>query len=281
DKLTDGDDAPVMVGGAPLDVADLVGETEALAIDPALAGSTSDGCSAHTESHGGCHGRVHQAVRQSAGVCLPLLRPHCHSRLPQRPVTARAGGALRPQSRRRSRGQQGDLEPAYRRLSELGGSLRPQPSHPHRVGREGCSQGRPCPALAAPNNEQERLRRLFHLQEHGAGVNFSHQHAEISHPRTTASLHASAAASPTITSTSAMKLLAPWSCAWPRSSPSKRPTTSMATASSSRSSTARKSASARTTMPSWPLMTWLRCRLPLTGGARASSASGSTIGPSC
>ena len=41
-------DAPVMVGGAPLDVADLVGETEALAIDPALAGSTSDGCSAHT-----------------------------------------------------------------------------------------------------------------------------------------------------------------------------------------------------------------------------------------
>ena len=48
DKLTDGDDAPVMVGGAPLDVADLVGETEALAIDPALAGSTSDGCSAHT-----------------------------------------------------------------------------------------------------------------------------------------------------------------------------------------------------------------------------------------
>jgi hypothetical protein len=32
-----------MVGGAPLDVADLVGEMEALAIDPALAGSTSDG----------------------------------------------------------------------------------------------------------------------------------------------------------------------------------------------------------------------------------------------
>jgi hypothetical protein len=37
-----------MVGGA--DVADLVGEMEALAIAPALAGSTSDGCSAHTES---------------------------------------------------------------------------------------------------------------------------------------------------------------------------------------------------------------------------------------
>ena len=30
---------PSWVGGAPLDVADLVGETEALAIDPALAGS--------------------------------------------------------------------------------------------------------------------------------------------------------------------------------------------------------------------------------------------------
>jgi hypothetical protein len=40
--LSDGDDAPVIVGGAPLDVADLVGETEALTIDPALAGSTSD-----------------------------------------------------------------------------------------------------------------------------------------------------------------------------------------------------------------------------------------------
>ena len=45
-------------------------------------------------------------------------------------------------------------------------------------------------ALAAPNGEQERLRRLFHLQEHGAGSELPHQRAEISdqgpaspHPR--------------------------------------------------------------------------------------------------
>ena len=45
DKLTDGDDAPVMVGGATLNVADLIGETEALAIDHALAGPRLIGCS--------------------------------------------------------------------------------------------------------------------------------------------------------------------------------------------------------------------------------------------
>ena len=47
---------------------------------------------------------IHQAVRQSLDLCLPLLRPHCHSRLPQRPVAARTGGALLPQDRRRGRG---------------------------------------------------------------------------------------------------------------------------------------------------------------------------------
>ena len=48
------------------------------------------------------------------------------------------------------------------------------------------------------------------------------------------------------------------------SSPSKPPTTSTATASSSRSSIVRRSASARTTMPSWRLTTSLRCRPPPT-----------------
>src|ERR1700719_794016 len=56
-------------------------------------------------------------------------------------------------------------------------------------------------------------------------------------PRTriTASSPASVAASPTTTSTSAMRFSVRWS------------------------------ASVRMTMPSWPLMTWLRCRPPLTG----------------
>ena len=45
---------------------------------------------------------IRRAVRQPADVRLPLLRPHCHSRLPQRPVAARAGGALLPSGARRS-----------------------------------------------------------------------------------------------------------------------------------------------------------------------------------
>src|SRR6516162_5335640 len=63
--------------------------------------------------------------------------------------------------------------------------------------------------------------------------------------RTTASLPASAAASPTTTSTSAMKFSAPWRCVSQPSSRSKRHITSTATASSSRSSIVPRSASAR------------------------------------
>src|SRR5258705_10157957 len=67
-----------MMGGAAGDIADLIGETEALAVDPALAGSTLDRLLSPT---GVGHGRVQQAVRQLHCFCLPLLRPHCHSRL--------------------------------------------------------------------------------------------------------------------------------------------------------------------------------------------------------
>ena len=88
DQLTDGDDALIVTGCPTLNVAHLFGETKAFAVEEALARSTLDCCATHVESHGCCHGHVHQAVRQSAGVCLPLLRPHCHSRLSQRPVTA-------------------------------------------------------------------------------------------------------------------------------------------------------------------------------------------------
>ena len=52
-----------------------------------------------------------------------------------------------------------------------------------------------------------------------------------------------------------------------------------ATASSSRSSIVPRSASARTTMPSWRLTTSLRSRLPPTSSAPTSFANGSTIGP--
>src|SRR4030088_2857341 len=59
--------------------------------------------------------------------------------------------------------------------------------------------------------------------------------------------------------------LARWCCGWPRSSRSRPPTTSTATALSSRSSSGRRSASARPTMPSSPSTTWRRCRPPPTG----------------
>ena len=39
-ELTDGDDAPIVVGGAADDIADFVGETKACALDDALAGAT-------------------------------------------------------------------------------------------------------------------------------------------------------------------------------------------------------------------------------------------------
>jgi len=45
---------------------------------------------------------------------LSLLRSHCHSWLSQRPVAARASGALLPSGRRGCGGQQGGVERAYR-----------------------------------------------------------------------------------------------------------------------------------------------------------------------
>src|SRR5215813_8303953 len=130
-------------------------------------------------SWGGCHGIIHPAVRRRTGVRLPLLRPHCHLRLSERPIAARAGGALLPQRRRRCHGQQRGPQPTHRRLSGLGGRLRPQSSAADRVGRKGSAQGRLCPALATPHGEARHLRRLFHLQEHGAGRDLSRQRAEI------------------------------------------------------------------------------------------------------
>ena len=137
-ELTNRDDASVMVGGPLLDVAHLVGQPNAAAFHDPLARATrlADFRSL-PGSRGVWHGPVHPAVRRLAGLRLPLLRPHRHIRLPQRAVATRAGGELLPSSRWRPRGQQGDPGPtAHCRLSELGGSLRTQSSHPARVGRK-------------------------------------------------------------------------------------------------------------------------------------------------
>ena len=76
---------------------------------------------------------------------------------------------------------------------------------------------------------------IFKSMEQGADL--PRQRAQISPPRTrtTASWRTSAAASRTTTSTSATKCSARWSCGWPPSFPSRPPTISTATASSSRS----------------------------------------------
>src|SRR5246127_619045 len=96
DQLTDGDEAAVVIGGPALNVADLIGQTKTLALDDPLARSTPDRFSTASGPGGDCHGNLHPAVWRSAGLRLPLLRPHCHLRLPQRAVAARAGGALLP-----------------------------------------------------------------------------------------------------------------------------------------------------------------------------------------
>src|SRR5712671_7833327 len=59
----------------------------------------------------------------------------------------------------------------------------PQSWHAHRVGREGCAQGRLRSTVAAPDGAGAALRYLFHLQEHGAGTHVSLHGAQVSHPR--------------------------------------------------------------------------------------------------
>src|ERR1700738_3633341 len=96
DQLTDGNDVAVVIGGPALNIAHLIGQTKTLALDDPLARSPPDRFSAARGPGGDCHGNLHPAVWRSAGLRLPLLRPHCHLRLPQRAGAARAGGALLP-----------------------------------------------------------------------------------------------------------------------------------------------------------------------------------------
>src|SRR5439155_7895833 len=88
DQLTHGNDAAVMIGCTALDITHLIGQTKTLALHNPLAWSTPDGFSTPSGPGGDCHGIVHPAVRRSAGLRLPLLRPHCHLRLPQRALAA-------------------------------------------------------------------------------------------------------------------------------------------------------------------------------------------------
>ena len=82
---------------------------------------------------------------------------------------------------------------------------------PDRVGREGRAQGRLRPALAALDGAAGPLRRLLHLQEHGARTDASGARSRSIRPRTriTGSWRRSAAASRTTTSTFGTRSWAP------------------------------------------------------------------------
>ena len=201
-----------MAGGAPLNVADLVGETAALTIDPGLPAprcivvrSTPNvmvvAMDVFTKLFGNLLAFVYHCFDRIVihGYLSALSRPeqvvHFVRKVVGVPVVSKEILS------QRTADYQNWVE-AYARNHHT----------PIEWAEKGVRKEDYVLPLAAPNSEQERLQRLFHLQEHGAGANFSYQHAEISpaRTRTTASLHASVAASPTTTSTSAIKLLAPW-----------------------------------------------------------------------
>jgi hypothetical protein len=91
-----------VLGGPTLNVADLVGKAKTLAVHHTFARSTFDPVATLPGFCGVGHGIIHPAVRLTGGVRLSLLRPHRHSRLSNRSVTARPSGALLPTGRRRS-----------------------------------------------------------------------------------------------------------------------------------------------------------------------------------
>src|SRR3984893_10726480 len=102
-------------------------------------------------------GEVHKAVWQPACICIPLLRPHRHPRLPERIVTTRSGGVFLPSGGRCAGCGQDYPLATHRRLPEVGGGLWPQSQDSHRMGREGCTQGGLRATSSAPDGEEECL----------------------------------------------------------------------------------------------------------------------------
>jgi len=123
-----------------------------------------------------------QLFRRPACVRLPLLRPYCHLRLPSAAcrgpsrwcTSSETWSALQRSARRflsqRTADYQAWVE-AFARNHQL----------PIEWAEKGRAQGRSCPALATPQGQGRRLRRLLHLQEHGAGAELSRQHPQIRH----------------------------------------------------------------------------------------------------
>src|SRR5215472_12871328 len=120
DELADPNDALVVLGRAPLNVAHLVGKAKTLAVHYTLARSPGNPLATRSACPGFRHGTLHPAVRPPAGVCLSLLRPHRHSRLPDWSLAARARRPLLSQRDRRPGDQQGDPKRADPALPEVG-----------------------------------------------------------------------------------------------------------------------------------------------------------------
>jgi len=67
------------------------------------------------------------------------------------------------------------------REGDIGFFFCPQSQSSDPVGREGRAQGGLCSALVTANGQEGCLRRLLHLQEHGAGADLPCHRAEVSH----------------------------------------------------------------------------------------------------
>src|SRR5207244_7465070 len=136
----------VVLGSLVLNVTNFIGQAEAFPLHPLFSRSALHGCCISPlfslASIVRDHGRVHPVIRKSAGLCLSLLRPHRHSRLPERAVSTGAGGVLPPSGSGPPGDEQRSAHSTHPRLPGLGGGLRPQPSHPHGVGRKGSAQRR-------------------------------------------------------------------------------------------------------------------------------------------
>src|ERR1039457_995512 len=63
---------------------------------------------------------VNYTFGTGTGFCIPLFRPHRHPWISERAVASRTSGLLFPQRGRGSRGGQGGVEQADRRVSGLG-----------------------------------------------------------------------------------------------------------------------------------------------------------------
>src|SRR5436190_2573406 len=138
-------------------------------------------------------GVIREAVRQPAGLCIPLLRPHRHPWLPERLVPPRAGGLLFPRCRGRARGRQDRPQSANRRVSAMGSGIRSQSPDPHRVGSERCPQRGVRPAVVPPPGAGRPLWRLLHFPEHGAGRHFPLLRSQVPDPGSKPSDSAAAA----------------------------------------------------------------------------------------